>query len=152
MARGRVVLTADVVGAAGTNFQPATGMSVNVIVGRKYHFRIVGISTAAATTTGVVWGLSASPTTAPTLVAMIGMTATGAGTLAGGGAASYVTTAATTGSITAPTDIPATAGALSVYEYIVVPSATQVVTVEFRSEAAAATTAKAGSYVDWEEL
>lgn len=155
MARGRVVLPSDVVGGANTNWNAATGMSFSVVVGRKYHIKIMGLSTAAATTTGVVWGLAASPTTAPTIWSYVAIAASAAGTLQGGGQASmaYVTNGgANTGAYTPITDTVSTSGELTIVDGILIPSATQVLTVQFASEAAAATTAKAGSFVDYEEL
>ncbi len=151
--RDRIVLQSDVVTAASTNYAPVTGLNFAAQVGRKYHVRGVMMTSAAATTTGVRWGFSASPTTAATRIAVMGITPDGIGTIDGGGNDDYVTTASTTGGYTAPLSVPDAPGfVLSLIEAIIVPSVTQVLQLEVGPEAAAAVTVGAGSYVEWELL
>jgi hypothetical protein len=142
MARGRVVLTSDVTNSAAA-FADVTGLSFTLTVGYKYLIRARLITTGTATT-GVVYGLNASPSTAPTLM----------------GLAQIIPTTATTNTIcnvtafdtgTASTDILA-AGSVVTMEGIIVPAATQIAIVRIKPEGAVATTCKAGSFIDWEEL
>lgn len=153
MARGRVVLQSDVVGAASLNAQVATGLSINLIAGRKYHVRLVALHSNTTTSTGVSYHISAAPTTAATRLAWVAITADGAGTLDGGGYAgtAYNTTGTATPAITTPTTSLSTA-TLTIMEGIIVCAATQVAQVEFISDVAEATTLRAGSFLDWEEL
>lgn len=158
LARDRVILTADVTTAASTNYAPVTGLNFNGSGSRTYHVRVGALFTVAATTTGVRFGLSANPTTAPTFISWLGIGATGAGALAGGSDANtsprYVTTASTTGGYTALTDSSAasTGANFHIIEGIVVVASTQVIQLEVGPEVAAAVTVKAGTYLEWELL
>lgn len=142
LARDRILLTADVSNAT-TSFADVTGLSFSLIVGRKYHIRGCFAVTGTATT-GVAFGLNASPSTAPTLMAVTtkgDLTATTDNTSA--------FTAFDTG--TAGSDLIA-AGGIVTMEGIIVPSVTAVYVVRFKAETAVATTCKAGSYIEWEAV
>ncbi len=157
LARDRVILTTSVVTGASTNYAPVTGLSFAVTAARTYHVRCLAMTSQAATTTGVRFGLSASPTTAPTYAAMIGLNAVLVGTIGGGGnttaALGYVTTASTTGGYTAQTDaVASTGGSLYIVEYILTAAATAVLQLEVGPEAAAAVTVLPGTYLEWELL
>ncbi len=157
LARDRVILTTSYATAASTNYTPVTGLSFAATAARTYHCRIVCMTSQAATTTGVRFGLSGNPTTAPTYAAMIGLNAVLVGSIGGGGnttaALGLVTTASTTGGYTAQTDsVATTGGSLYVVEYMITPSVTQILQVECGPEAAAVVTVLPGSYVEWELL
>lgn len=150
LARDRILLTADVVTGASTNYTPVTGLAFGVVAAKRYHVKAFMMSTVAATTTGVRYGLSANPTTAATLNAMLLWTADTVGTIDGGGVTGFVTTASTTGGVTAPASSSDTAGHITIVEFFVQPSVAQIVQLECGPEAAAAVTICKGSYLEWE--
>jgi len=150
LARDRILLTADVVTAASTNYAPITGLNFAAQLGYKYHIYGFVCYTVAATTTGARIGFSASPTTAATLAAFDVWGADGVGSIDGGGYTGLVTTASTTGGITALANSADTAGNTQRIEGLYVPAATQVLQLEIGPEAAAAVTVKAGSFIEWE--
>jgi len=153
LARDRILLTTAVVsGAADETYYPITGINFAAQLGYRYHVRACVCYTAAANTTAARIGLSASPTTAPTLAAFTVMTATGITAIAGGGYTGIVTTASTTGGITAPATGSGvgTAGTVITLEGFYVPAATQVLQLEIAPEEAAAVTVQIGSYLEWE--
>lgn len=142
LARDRIYLTADVTNST-TSFADVTGLSFALVVGRKYHIRGQFVTTGTATT-GVCYALNASPSTAPTLMAI---NTRGDLTATTEKISSF--TAFDTG--TAGSDLIA-AGTVDTMEGTIVPSVSAIYVVRFKAETAVATTCKAGSFIEWEAV
>jgi hypothetical protein len=144
--RSIAVLSADVVNNNGTanSIADVTGLSFPVVAGNRYRFRFVIDYTSAATATGSRWSINGPAATRLAYTSRYSLTATSwtfnSAVAYDIPAASNATSAATTGNI-------------AVIEGIIAPSANGDVIARFASEvASSAITAKAGSFVEFEQV
>jgi hypothetical protein len=142
LTRDRVVLPADVTNST-TSFADATSLSFPLTAGLKYMLR-GGLVFTGTATTGVAVGLNASPSTAPTLMAV---NTTGALTATTDNLSAF--TAFDTG--TAGSDLIAAGSLVELFGFIV-PSVTAIYIVRFKAETAVATVMKAGSTIWYEQV
>lgn len=138
---GTLITSADVANSAADTLADVTGLSFYAEAGRTYHFRAVCPYTAAATTTGSRWTVSADAT--PTAISYTSRYPLTATTETFG----YYT------AISQPAAANATSlttGNVAVVEGFIKPSTNGTVVIRFASEVnASAITALAGSRLDY---
>lgn len=141
-----LIRLASDVARSTTTYGDVTGLSFAVLAGTVYNFEAQIIFTVNAVSTGVVWSVSATPTTAPTMLAYNttrpSLAATYPQTPVLTGANAYDSPAAATVSTT-----PATTGNLAEIRGIIQPSVNATFVIRFSPDTAItnAVVAKAGS-------
>jgi parallel beta-helix repeat protein len=138
-----VTLGSDTANANATACTPAdvAGLSFSVVSGKTYRFHATIAYTAAATTTGSLWRISAPSVSVFTYVSRYGLTASSE-------------TINNVDSILQPTTCsassPSTSGTTATIEGVITPSANGTVVVQYASGvSSSAITAKAGSTIEW---
>lgn len=135
-------ITSDFVSNATTaSNESVTGMSFPVAAGRIYKFRFHVLLTVAATTTGVELMVDVPATTIFACNTVVPTTTTAA-----------VSSTSTDDAGNVNTDTAVAAGTYAYVEGFVRPSAAGEVALRIDTDAAAAATVKAGSYVEYRDL
>lgn len=142
-----VVLGTDVTNnnAVANTMQDVTGLSFPVVAGRTYRFKFVIDYTAAATTTGSRWAINGPTATRMNYESDYALTTTSR--TVNVGLSGYDQPAASNASSAA------TGANIAYIEGFITPSADGTVIARFASEvAASAIVAKAGSYVEFQQM